>query len=109
MDEKAIEARASLAGGHTAGPWHVGDGGHQVCVVYAADGYAVADAKVYHGKHEGEASANARLIAAAPALLGALREVLAVADGPRDEASIMRGLQAIEAARAAIAQAEGRE
>ncbi len=58
---------------HTPGPWHTGTGKAEI-IVYATDGYAVADAKVYHGRHaEGEAEANARLIAAAPDLLAALK------------------------------------
>lgn len=55
---------------HTPGPWHVGCG-RASHIVYAADGYAVADAKTFHLKHE-SADANARLIAAAPDMLAAL-------------------------------------
>jgi hypothetical protein len=52
---------------HTFGPWHTGGDG---TIVYAPDGFAVANAVVFHGRHgDGEAEANARLMAAAPDLL----------------------------------------
>lgn len=54
---------------HTPGPWRTG--GKDGRIIYAADGFAVADATVFHGRHEGEHSENARLIAAAPELLEA--------------------------------------
>lgn len=34
---------------HTKGPWHVG--GAHGRIIYAADGYAIADATVFHGRH----------------------------------------------------------
>lgn len=79
----------------TPGPWHTGGDG---TIIYAADGWAVASATVFHGRHGGraEAKADARLIAAAPELLGALRAI-AKRDRLIDYASI----------RAAIAKATG--
>jgi len=54
---------------HTPGPWHVSDVA-QGLVVYDDQGWAVADAKVFHARHTlEEAQANARLIAATPNLL----------------------------------------
>lgn len=58
---------------HTPGPWHVGEG-PQAQIVYDKDGWGVANAVVFHRKHEaGSTIANARLIAAAPDLLEALQ------------------------------------
>lgn len=57
---------------HTPGPWHVGKG-EQAQIVYDEGGWAVANAVVFHRKHEpGSTLVNARLIAAAPDLLEAL-------------------------------------
>lgn len=95
----------------TIGPWHTG--GHGNRTVYAADGYAVANAIVYHGQptHAAEAAANARLIAAAPELLAALqnaRNVLA-AMATGDLKTIKKDSPALAEARAAIAKATGGE
>lgn len=91
---------------HTPGPWELayeldGDGdavrvsraGHNfdVALVYGHGGDALSD-------HE--RNANARLVAAAPDLLSALRAVVEIADRKTVE---------FDAARAAIAKAEGRE
>lgn len=57
---------------HTPGPWSTGEGKAHI-VIYAPDGYAVADAMTYHGKRQADTEANARLIAAAPDLLAVLR------------------------------------
>lgn len=60
---------------HTPGPWHVGTGS-LARIVYAANGWAIADAKVYHGgQKSGEDFENARVMAAAPELLAALRRL----------------------------------
>ena len=55
---------------------------------------------------DGEASANARLIAAAPMLLEALQGLIAVAEGKRHPGTEWK---CIDAARAAIAKATGGE
>lgn len=47
---------------HTKGPLHVGGNG---TILYAEDGWAVANATVFHGRHEpDESQANARRLAA---------------------------------------------
>jgi hypothetical protein len=55
---------------HTPAPWHIGES--NPWLVYAADGYAVADTRTYHGRHA-DTKADARLIAAAPEMLHALQ------------------------------------
>ena len=57
---------------HTPGPWHVSEGNIRPALVYAANGYLVADCNTMQEAKE----ANARLIAAAPKLLEALRDLL---------------------------------
>lgn len=100
---------------HTPGPWHRGTG-KAVSIIYAADGYAVASAEIYHGRHTAPVAANAALIAAAPDMLAALQAVIAADDanmadavdyrtGHGEFASLRR---AAGLARAAIARAEGR-
>lgn len=60
---------------HTPGPWH--RGGRDGAIVYdsSPDGWAVANAVTYHGRASDEDRANAELIASAPDLLNALREL----------------------------------
>jgi len=98
---------------HTPGPWHTGAFGNQI--VYAADGWAVANAQVNHHQHKGfeEMQANASLIAAAPELLEAC--VAMIEWDAREEdhavdfhARMMLCKAAFQKARAAIAKAEGR-
>lgn len=56
---------------HTPAPWHTG--GKNNSIIYAPDGWAVADANTFHGRDNGEVqAANARLIAEAPAMYEAL-------------------------------------
>lgn len=96
---------------HTPGPWHVG--GKLDAIVYAPDGYAVAGCQTYHGlRDEQSTTANARLIAAAPCLIEALRECITEDNAARlqtgSAAALFRRLQAInDTARAAIAKATG--
>lgn len=61
---------------HTQGPWHTG--GRDGLIIYAADGWAVANATVSHARHGGleVAQANAAAIAVVPELLEALREMV---------------------------------
>lgn len=84
---------------HTPGPW--------VAVVGGADGkvrcsdgrYFLVGDLIYHEDNK----ANARLIAAAPDLLAALKGLLAPEPG-----GVYATNDVIDAARAAVAQAEGR-
>ena len=81
---------------HTPGPWFVliDDDGCPLEIVLAGD----HDMRIAVPASDGPL-ANARLIAAAPELLAALREVIAVSD---------RKTEIYDRARAAIAKAEGR-
>jgi hypothetical protein len=64
---------------HTPAPWHVGGDG---TIIYDTQGWAVANASVFHGRHEPrtEAIANANLIASAPDLLAALEDAITAHD-----------------------------
>ena len=88
---------------HTPGPWETRLDEPYWLRVFGSDGHAIAkvyldDAPVedYNTRQE----ANARLIAAAPELLQALKGVVYIANRETVE---------FDAARAAIAKAEGRE
>lgn len=60
----------------TPGPWHVGVRQAEQ-IVYNTQGWAVANATVYHGEHDlAEVKANARLIALAPEMAEALQELM---------------------------------
>jgi hypothetical protein len=87
---------------HTPGPWiykgFVTDSDFSGWRVYLPTRYRRVI--TVEGTSAGEADANARLVAAAPELLAALKGVLRVADRKTDE---------FDAARAAIAKAEGAE
>lgn len=102
-------------GKHTPGPWKVEwdpDGGSALEPAVMHDGYYVATCHEMSGDAKGsvEALENARLIAAAPDLLGALRSALLVLNGLTSEHQ--RSLPVIrdelERMAAAIAKAEGR-
>lgn len=91
---------------HTPGPWayhntptpfiFVNAGGLPICQIYTSTA---------HGQSMGEQFANARLIAAAPELMEALKACAAVCAG---ETTNKRGLiSALEQARAALAKCEG--
>jgi len=88
---------------HTRGPWHVNAKG-PAPIIYDASGYAIADATTFHGKHrEGEAVANAQLMAAAPDLLAALCEYMIMGVG-----KCTIGKETADKALAAIDKATGR-
>lgn len=102
---------------HTPGPWRVvGDTvkGPRGNIVAECVGYSVQAADPAQ-RVQGGREANARLIAAAPALLDALKEVYGwhrrATDERQQSAPVLRDYlyHAREAARAAIAQAEGVE
>lgn len=95
---------------HTPGPWRVVPcGGISTAIQRAAPmplGAAVI-ATVSHSDGETQA-ADARLIAAAPAMLEALREIVAEQDARTPpQGTIYRDTGGLLLARAAIAQAEG--
>lgn len=103
---------------HTPGPWERGDGAANGCAGYIycddATGSAVASVVFspdFIGRSDAETEANARLIAAAPELLEALKEIVkACEECEADEnMSIVDAFtQDMEdAARAAIAKATG--
>lgn len=98
----------STAARHTPGPWTVGDEVNPL--VYSASGGAyVAQVLAYSdgatGASRPEATADALLIAAAPELLEALREMLAVYGN--DGHFHAPALRATRASQAAIAKATG--
>lgn len=89
---------------HTPGPWVASHNSWETSTVYA-DGRVVAECLIdadvsEENQHELEPikEANARLIAAAPELLEALQEVIAISDRKHD---------AWDKAKAAIARATG--
>lgn len=93
---------------HTPGPWHVGEGVAQR-IIYDSRGWPIADAKLFHGNsRSGEDVPNARLIAAAPDMLEALKAII---DNDGGEGSkhyhAIKLFDAREKARAAIAKATG--
>ena len=93
---------------HTPGPWTVRDIPTQGRYIGPAnDGGApsVAFAMSRTSRSEAQLDANARLIAAAPCLLDALRALVSIDDG--DCAALYPHADAYEAARAAIAKATG--
>lgn len=78
----------------TPGPWRTGGAGK--VIIYAGDGFAVANATIYHGRQEpGESQANARLIAAAPDLLASMLNIRAMADTSGDHAILEEANEAI--------------
>ena len=105
---------------HTPGPWKVEDDGREV-VVYAVEGSCrVASIELDNLDDRSHALRDARLIAAAPELLAALKDAEALLNhgdfsngnmhpdwyGP-DEGSVLAGLL-VGRIRAAIAKAEGK-
>jgi hypothetical protein len=109
---------------HTPGPWpvpHFATGHGCDCRYILAGEHMGGIAEVYvdNGKKVSdggndcppieEAKANARLIAAAPELLAALKRIVAEVDRPQTGAPVVGGvLRAIAESRDAIAKAEGK-
>lgn len=92
---------------HTPGPWayRPSNSGHFIAGAGENSGYL---AEVRQCRSKQDVRADARLIAAAPDLLAALRDVVGWVPGPT--AFFTDGSDAaIKRARAAIAKAEGRE
>lgn len=100
---------------HTPGPWRVGDGSF-VIGNHPAPGITGSDDVHHYGGHlicESVSQANARLIAAAPDLLEALKDILSGWRYIRQDAAhqSIYGVgwdRAQQAAEAAIAKAEGK-
>lgn len=87
MTDDILERARLTAAGITEGHWTTGGLTKWPVIVYAPDGYAICDTKVYHGRHPAEsAAANARFIAAAPDLvrdlIAEVERLQAVADLP---------------------------
>jgi len=106
---------------HTPGPWRIGEAlrGYDFGIVKPIATGVIGIADIPAGLHHGEADANARLIAAAPELLDALRTILQgftdgvfVRDLTHDAESdwarrLVPFITALNRAQAAIAKAEG--
>lgn len=92
--------------GHTPGPW-INDRSHpewERNVVWAGD---VVVAHVVDDQH-GNANSNAQLIAAAPAMLSALRDIAKCCELRLRKGKDQGDLDTLRACRKAIAKAEGR-
>ena len=90
---------------HTPGPWFVNYlDGERYSIVDNKDMGAFSGIAIvaFHDDAEGETKANARLIAAAPELLEALKQAVAWMDGERTP------INALVNARKIIAKAEGK-
>ena len=114
-----IDAEAIAAAGHTPGPWEIETAvkgtnwelypahNRYPCQQPIAQGWASDIGE----RHDAVAEANARLIAAAPDMLEALKEVLPVLEGLAKERHVMVGEARRgghrDKLRAAIAKAEG--
>lgn len=103
---------------HTPGPWRVAAPPDKVCTDYRDEGGSMLDSNWARGGHAktivtcehrswmalGEEFANAHLIAAAPDLLDAAKNLVRhLSENFRDDASVW-----VREANAAIAKAEGR-
>ena len=100
--------KQSGSAGHTAGPWYTSEGsyhlGHREFIDISNGAAHVGYASVTTCVRMREASANARLIAAAPELLQALEAMLAI-HGP--VSTVHESVLALNQAKAAIAKARG--
>lgn len=80
---------------HTPGPW-LYDMGKTEALITEADGTTVVELRTtYNTTAHSALEANARLIAAAPALLASCKELLNCADPNRDMAEIRRAMALI--------------
>ena len=94
---------------HTPGPWEVGAAPTSVYAPVTPDSYVYIASASSRGSNDEETDqANARLIAAAPELLAALRALVKQHDRPHGFDDSGWYIEQLEAARAAIAQAEGK-
>ncbi|MBA8886128.1 hypothetical protein FHW12_000319 [Dokdonella fugitiva] len=87
---------------HTPTPWHTGEGKAER-IIYADDGFAVADAAVFHGRHVESPANNAAFIVRAcnahDELVAALRRAVEAAEARMPNATFLAD------ARAALAKA----
>ena len=92
---------------HTPGPWHVNDNEPEDIRIEDDDELIVAAtwAFVAPGR-DGQEIANARLIAAAPELLAALKGLTRALDGVQPSGPVYLSITEIDAIRAAISKAE---
>jgi hypothetical protein len=85
---------------HAPGPWKAIKAPHGPIDIFDCNDHDIVT--LYGGNGVEAKEANARLIAAAPEMLKALREIIAVAEGKH-----LRPIMGIEAVRLAIAKATG--
>lgn len=92
---------------HTAAPWEstasTPEDGFECFFIHAGEGYSQRQIATVDGPQNDKGEANARLIAAAPELLEALKTLIDM------DVAYQRGdkvVQAVESAKAAIAKAE---
>lgn len=95
---------------HTPGPWSVDDDDRPRMEwnrhIYGPNGLAICFMAHSNGRNPKRDAANARLIAAAPALLEALQAIVkSLSD--QDEEGLIEHAEQMVAARAAIARATG--
>lgn len=99
----------NLSASHTPGPWHLSPDGRGIYQGRSGDtDVYVAEIFPNYGLTIEEANANARLIAAAPELLAALRILTEHAQEQYPHIESERGQRDIAQALAAITKAEGR-
>jgi len=106
---RGLEFRRENAPKHTPEPWRTAR--DLLFDVWAGEWTPVSPrfviAEQVRGHSDEEIEANANLIAAAPELLAALTKIVSLRDGGWEDTDIVMR-KAFEAARAAIANAEGR-
>jgi hypothetical protein len=92
---------------HTPGPWKINRHGYEslyACHEFVEGDSGIGVCGIWHPESHREQDANARLIAAAPELLEALKQVVAWMDAPGDSAF---GDAQLQTARDAISKATG--
>lgn len=106
-DASLIETLTAEKPTHTPGPWKVnGQAGYAGHTVIDTNGRSVAAFPSSSKRPKSERDANARLIASAPELLAALKDLEAFADHVFDNDEWAKGHGVMVKARAAIAKAE---
>jgi hypothetical protein len=104
------DGRKQMTTQHTPGPWRVGDAAHTIFGPKQSDGsLAVTIASVAGNARMEDYRANARLIAAAPDLLAALKDITAKLASYEKFPDGSGNTATFDKARAAIAKAEGKQ